>query len=150
MPAVQREMDIGNKILAALPHSDFGRVAEHLERVHLEKGEVIYVAGDTIRYSYFPVKGLLSIVSTAETGATVELAMVGNEGIVGLTVINKTGIIPYDVVVQVATEAWRIKVEILQEEFNKGGGLHDLVLDYINMLLGQISQSSICHRFHTL
>jgi CRP-like cAMP-binding protein len=150
MPAVQRQVDIGNKILAALSHQEFARVIRHLERVHLEKGEVVYVAGDTIRYAYFPVKGLLSLVSTTETGSTVELAMVGNEGIVGLTVINKTGIIPYDVTVQIPTDAMRIKVGLLQEEFDQGEGLHELMLGYVSMLMAQISQSSICHRFHSL
>jgi CRP-like cAMP-binding protein len=150
MPVVQRQVDIGNKILAALPHQEFGRVVEHLERVHMEKGEVVYLAGDTIRYAYFPVKGLLSLVSTTETGSTVELAMVGNEGIVGLTVIDRTGVIPYDVTVQIPTDAMRIKVDVLQEEFDKGEGLHELMLGYVSMLMAQISQSSICHRFHTL
>ncbi len=150
MPAVQRQVDIGNKILAALSHQEFARVIGHLERVHLEKGDVVYVAGDTIRYAYFPVNGLLSLVSTTETGSTVELAMVGNEGIVGLTMINKKGIIPYDVTVQTQTDAMRIKVDILQQEFDKGEGLHDLMLGYVSMLMAQISQSSICHRFHSL
>ncbi|HEX6717600.1 MAG TPA: Crp/Fnr family transcriptional regulator [Pyrinomonadaceae bacterium] len=150
MPAVQRQVDIGNKILEALPQSEFRRLVEQLERVHLDKGEVIYVAGDTIRYAYFPLNGLLSLVSTTETGASMELASVGNEGIVGHTVINKTAVIPYDVTAPVATDAWRIKMETLQEEFDKGEALHDLMLAYVNMLMAQISQSSVCHRFHTV
>jgi len=150
MLAVRRQVDIGNKILAALPRQEFERILEHLESVHLERGEVVYYAGDTIRYAYFPVQGLLSLVSITETGSTVELAMVGNEGIVGLTVINKTGIIPYDVTAQIATAALRIRVDVLQEEFDKGEGLHDLMLGYVSMLMTQISQSSICHRFHIL
>ena len=150
MPAVQRQVDIGNKILRALPQNEFGRLAEHLERVHLEKGEVVYITGDTIRYAYFPINGLLSLVSTTEIGASIELAGVGNEGMVGLAMITKSRTILYDVTVPVATDAWRIKVEILQEEFDRIEGLHDLMLSYVNMLLTQISQSSVCHRFHTL
>lgn len=150
MPAVQRQVDIGNKILGALPQSEFSRLAEHLERIQLNKGDVLYVAGDTIRYSYFPIKGLLSLVSTTETGASMELAMVGNEGIAGLTVINKGGAIPYDVTVPFATEAWRIKVQVVQEEFERGEGLYDLMLAYVNTLMAQISQWSVCHRFHSL
>ncbi len=150
MPAVQRQVDIGNKILKALPQYEFSRLVEHLERVHLDRGEFVYIAGDEIRYAYFPVNGLLSLGSTTEIGASMELAMVGNEGMVGLTVINKTRIMPYDVSVPVATDAWRIKFEVLQQEFDRREGLHDLMLAYVNMLMTQISQSSICHRFHSL
>jgi CRP-like cAMP-binding protein len=150
MPAVQRQVDIGNKILRALPQYEFSRLVEHLERVHLEKGEVVYIAGDTLRYAYFPVNGLLSLISTTEIGASIELAGVGNEGMVGLAMIDKSRTISYDVNVPVATDAWRIKVEVLQEEFDRREGLHDLMLSYVNMLLTQISQSSVCHRFHSL
>lgn len=150
MPAVQWQVDVGNKILGALPPSEFRRLSEHLERVRLEKGEVVYVTGDTIRHAYFPIKGLLSLVLTTETGASMELAMVGDEGLAGLTVLNKTEIIPYDVTVAVASEAWKIKTQVLEAEFDRGEALHDLVLAYLNILLAQISQSSLCHRFHKL
>jgi CRP-like cAMP-binding protein len=150
MPAVQRQVDIGNKILRALPQYEFSRLVEHLERVSLEKGESLYIAGDTIRYVYFPINGLLSLVSTTEIGDSIELASVGNEGMVGLAMINKTRTIPYDVEVPVETDAWRVKVQVLQEEFDRREGLHDLVLAYVQLLMNQISQSSICHRFHRL
>jgi CRP-like cAMP-binding protein len=149
MLAVSKQVDIGNRILAALPQADFERLLEHLESVHLEKNNVVYVAGDKIRYTYFPVNGLLSMASTTETGSTVELAMVGNEGMVGLAMINKIGI-PYEITVRITTDAFRIKVEVLQEEFDKGERLRDLMLGYVSMLIAQISQSSICHRFHTI
>lgn len=149
MFAISRQA-IGNRILDALPQLEFGRILEHLTNVHLEKDELVYAAGDKVRYAYFPIHGLLSLISTTETGSTVELAMFGNEGMVGLGVINKLGIIPYDVTVRVATDALRIKVEVLQEQFNKGGRLQELMLGYISMLIAQISQSSICHRFHTI
>jgi len=151
MPAVQRQVDIGNKILRALPQYEFSRLVEHLERVRLEKGEFLFMAGDRMRYAYFPITGLLSLVSpTEKEGGSVELAQVGNEGMVGLAMITKTRTIFYDVTVPVETYAWRIKVEILQEEFDRREGLHDLMLAYVNMLITQISQSSICHRFHSL
>ena len=150
MSAVHPQVDIRNKILGTLPQSEFRRLVKHLETVHLEKGAVIYVTGDTIRHAYFPTNGLLSLVSTTETGASMELAMVGNEGIVGLTVINKRRIIPYDVTVPIATDAWKIKVQALEEEFDRAEGLHDSLLAYLHILMAQISQSSICHRFHTL
>lgn len=150
MPAVQRQLDIGNKILRAVPQNEFSRLVEHLERVHLDKGDVVYLAGDTVRYAYFPINGLLSLISTTEIGSSIELAGVGNEGMVGLVTITRTRTISYDVTVPVATDAWRIKVETLQKEFERKERLHDLMLAYVNMLITELSQSSVCHRFHTL
>lgn len=150
MVAVSKQVAIGNKILASLPYQDFERLLSHLTRVHLQRGEVVYITGDRIRDCYFLNSGLLSLLSSTETGSTVEVAMVGNEGIVGLPVILKNRIFPYEVTVQIETDALRIRAEDLQAEFNKGGALHDLMLRYLNVLIAEISQSSLCHRFHTL
>jgi CRP-like cAMP-binding protein len=150
MLAVPRLVTTGNRILAALPQDELSRLAIHLECVHLEKGEVVYITGDRIRHAYFPVGGLFSLLSTTETGSTVEIAMVGNEGMVGLPVILKNGTTPYEVSVQIATDAFRIKAEVLEEEFRKGGALQELVLRYLNVLIGQVSQLTLCNRFHTL
>jgi CRP-like cAMP-binding protein len=149
MLAVARQVDVANKILSTLPSREFRRILGHLESVHLSKGEV-YIAGDTVRHAYFPLNGLLSLRSTTEAGSTVEVAMVGNEGVVGLPLINKKGAIPYDVCIQIPTDAYRIKIEILQEEFDRGERLQKLVLAYTGLLIAQISQLCICHRFHTL
>lgn len=150
MLAVPKLVTTGNKILASLPEDELASLARHLETVHLEKGKVVYITGDRIRYAYFPIGGLFSLLSTTETGSTVEIAMVGNEGMVGLPVILKNGTTPYEVTVQIATEAFRIKAEALQEEFNKGGALQEFVLRYLNVLIAQVSQLTICNRFHTL
>ena len=150
MPGVSTQIAIGNRILAALPREDFARLAPHLTTVRLERDEVVYIAGDQIRHVYFPISGLMSLLSTTETGSTVEVSMVGNEGIVGLPVILKNSMIPYEVAVQTEAEAYRIKAEDLQEEFDKGEALHELILRYLNLLIAQISQSSLCHRFHTV
>jgi CRP-like cAMP-binding protein len=150
MLGVSTHIAIGNKILAALPREDFARLAPHLTTVRLQRDGVVYIAGDQIRYVYFPISGLMSLLSTTETGSTVEVAMVGNEGIVGLPVILKNSMIPYEVAVQTETEAYRIKAEDLQEEFDKGEALHELILRYVNVLISQISQAALCHRFHTV
>jgi CRP-like cAMP-binding protein len=148
--SVSTQIALGNRILAALPREDFARLVPHLKAVRLERDEVVYIAGDQIRYVYFPISGLMSLLSTTETGSTVEVAMVGNEGIVGLPAILKNSMIPYEVVVQTETVAYRIKAEDLQEEFDKGEALHELILRYLNILIAQISQSALCHRFHTV
>ena len=150
MLGVSKQMEIGNRILAALPPEQFARLIPHLSTVHLERDEVVYITGDQIRYAYFPINGLMSLLSTTETGSTVEVAMVGNEGIIGLPVVLKNRMIPYEVTVQTASEAYRIRAEDLQEEFDKGEALHELILRYLNVLIAEISQSALCHRFHTV
>ena len=150
MLGVSKQVEIGNRILAALPQEQFARLVPHLSTVRLERDEVVYITGDQIRYVYFPINGLMSLLSTTEAGSTVAVAMVGNEGIIGLPVILKNKLIPYEVTVQTASEAYRIRAEELQHEFEKGEALHELILRYLNMLISEISQSALCHRFHTV
>jgi CRP-like cAMP-binding protein len=140
----------GNRILSALPSFEFARIQPQLGIVHLEKGKLVYITGDLIQYVYFPVNGLLSLLSATETGSTVEVAMVGNEGIVGLPVILKKGMISYEVTVQVPVDAYRIKAEVLQQEFDRGERLQEYMLGYTHVLISQIAQLSICNRFHTI
>lgn len=139
-----------NKILTALPQEELTNVRRYLEDVHFEKDEVVYMTGDRIQYAYFPVEGLFSLVSNTENGSTAEIAMVGKEGMVGHPVILKHGMTPYEVNVKVSTYALRIRAEDLEEEFQKGGVLQELVLRYLNLLIAQVSQLSVCNRFHVL
>ena len=150
MLGVSQQVAIGNKILAALPRAQYLRLLPHLTTIRLVRDEVVYITGDQIRYVYFPISGLMSLLSTTATGSTVEVAMVGCEGIIGLPVILKNRMIPYEVTVQTETDAYRIKADDLQEEFNKGEALHELILRYLNVLIAEISQSALCHRFHTV
>ena len=150
MLVVSKQVEPTNKILRNLPQSESNRISEHLEQIHFDQGTTVYAAGDAVRYAYFPTRGLLSLVSTTESGYSVELAMVGNEGMVGLSVISKMGISPYEVVTRLETDALRIKATVLQEEFEKGGELQHLMLGYVSMLLAQLSQTSLCHRFHSI
>lgn len=143
-------LSMGNRILDSLPHEQFARLVPYLERVELTKGEIVYLTGDNIQYAYFPENGLLSLVSTTGTGSTIEVAMVGSEGGVGLPVILGNRTIPYEVTVQFRTIALRIRAKALQEEFDKGQTLHEFVLRYLDVLFTQISQSLICNRFHNL
>lgn len=148
LPVTKRT--IGNRILAGLPHEELANVRPHLETVHFEKGEVVYFAGDRIQYAYFPVDGLFSLLSNTENGSTAELAMVGQEGMVGHPVILNHGTAPYEVTVQIATYALRIRAKVLEEEFQKGGVLQELVLRHVNLLIAQVSQLLVCTRFHVL
>jgi CRP-like cAMP-binding protein len=150
MQAAPQTLSIGNRILAALPHQELSRIWPQLESVHLEKGRLVYITGDLIRYVYFPVNGVLSLLSATETGSTVEVAMVGNEGAVGLPVILKKGMISYEVTVQIPVDTFRIKAEALQQEFDRGERLQEYMLSYTHVLIAQIAQLSICNRFHTI
>ncbi len=145
-----KQLAIRNRILGALPDEEFGRIAPHLSAVKFEKDEIIYLSEDPIEFVYLPESGLISLLSTTETGSTIEVAMLGKEGVVGLPVILKNRIIPYDVKVRLRGEALKIKAEVFQEEFDKGQVLHEFVLRYLSVMITQISQSSICNRFHTI
>lgn len=140
----------GNKILTALPQEELTNVRRHLEDVYFEKGEVVYMTGDRIRYAYFPVAGLFSLTSNTADGSTAEIAMIGKEGIVGHSVVLNHGIAPYEVSVQLSTYAVRVRAEVLEEEFQKGGVLQELVLRYLDMLIAQVSQLTVCNRYHVL
>jgi CRP-like cAMP-binding protein len=149
IPAVSKQLARRNRILAAVPDEEFARLLPHMESVHLEKGDIVYLTGDDIQFAYFLESGLLSFLSTTETGSTIEVAMVGNEGVVGLPVILRNRIIPYDVVVQFPSDAFKLRAEVLQDEFDRGNTLNKAILRYINVLMTQIAQSSICNRFHS-
>lgn len=139
-----------NRILAALPYEEFARIRPQLEMIHLAKGKLVYITGDLIRHVYFPVRGLLSLLSATESGSTCELAMVGDEGAVGLPVILKNGVISYDVTVQIPVDAFRIRADVLRKEFERGERLQEYMLGYTHALIAQIAQLSICNRFHTI
>ena len=147
---VQKQLAMRNRILGALPEEEFGRIAPHLHPVEFEKDEIIYRSEAPIEYVYFIESGLVSLLSNTGTGSTIEVAMLGKEGVVGLPVILKNRIIPHDVKVRFPSKAFRIKAEIFQEEFDRGVGLHEFMLRYLNVMITQISQSSICNRFHTI
>jgi CRP-like cAMP-binding protein len=139
-----------NKILTALPKKELTDLRRYLEDVHFEKGEIVYMTGDRIQYAYFPVEGLFSLVSNTENGSTAEIAMVGKEGMVGHPVILNHAMTRYEVSVQVSTYALRIRAEVLEEEFQKGGVLQELVLQHLDLLIVQMSQLLVCNRFHVL
>src|SRR5215212_8439168 len=139
-----------NRILGALPEEEFARIARHLKLVELAKDDIVYLTGDNIQHVYLPESGLLSLLSTTETGSTIEVAMIGKEGVVGLPVILRNHTIPYEVMVRFATEAYTIKAEIFKEEFARGKSLHEFALRYLNVMITQITQSSICNRLHSL
>jgi len=139
-----------NRLLAALPRGEYERLVPHLERVHLTQGRVIFEAGDRVRHAYFPSGGIISMLSMTEEGETIEVAMVSNEGMVGVPIVLRAGVAPYRTMVQIPGDALRVKAEVLLKEFNQGGRFQDLLLRYAHAVLAHVAQSAVCGRFHTV
>lgn len=139
-----------NHLLAALPSEEYGRMLNYLEPVSLPAGHVMYEAGGAIRYAYFLKSGIASLLSVTGDGRSVEVGMIGNEGMVGLPLMFGAGTTPYRVVAQLPILGARVRGGVLKAEFDRGGRLHDLLLCYADTLFVQISQSATCNRFHTM
>jgi CRP-like cAMP-binding protein len=138
-----------NGLLAALPRAEYQRLMPYLEGVHLPRGKVLFEAG-LIRQAHFPMNGVVSLLGMTANGETVEVAMVGNEGMLGFPIILRVGITLHRSMVHIPADALRIRSDVLQMEFNRNGKLQDLLLRFIHSLLAQVSQSAICNRFHTV
>jgi len=141
---------VENQILLSLPVNEQGFILSKLEAVNLPYGRVLYNSGDPIKHVFFPNSGMCSLLSTTEDGSTVEVGMVGNEGLVGVPVVLGVNSMPYQVTVQVQCAALRLEANLLKEAFNQRGLFHDQVLLYVHDLITQISQSASCNRFHTV
>jgi CRP-like cAMP-binding protein len=141
---------IENKILAALPRAEYERLLPHLEQVHLPQGKLLYDAGDTIKYAHFPLGGMISLLSITQDGETLEVAMVGNEGVAGAVLALKSDVAPYRMMVQLTTDAMRINAGALKRELLRGSRLEELMLTYLHSVLVHVSQSAVCARFHTV
>jgi CRP-like cAMP-binding protein len=139
---------IGNWILNTLPGDEYARLEPYLKAVPLQLREVLYLTDAPIEYLYFPNRGMVSLVSLTEGGSTVEVGMVGNEGIVGVTAILGASSSPYQAEVQVTGDAFKMKADVLRTEFNRSSVLHEMLLRYMYVLIVQLSQSAVCNRFH--
>jgi len=139
-----------NLLLKALGREEYARLLPGLKLVDLPAGKVLYEAADNLLHAYFPLSGAVSLLAITETGSTIEIAMVGSEGIVGLPVILGITRTPYRVMVQIRGSAMRVRGPALVAEFSRGGQLHEILLRYSYTLLTQISQSAVCNQFHTV
>lgn len=139
-----------NRLLSALPRHDYERLLPSLTKAQLPRGKIIYDAGEHIHTAYFPLNGMLSLLSTTEDGSTVEVGMVGNEGMAGIPLILQAGRTPFRIVVQCPVTALTIPARTLRAEFNRGGKFQSLLLRYTYTLVTQISQSAMCNRFHSV
>ncbi|MGI8656715.1 MAG: Crp/Fnr family transcriptional regulator [Pyrinomonadaceae bacterium] len=121
-----------------------------MKPIHLVQGTVLYEPGDTIHRAYFLLSGIASLLSVTEDGLSLEVGMIGNEGIVGIPLILGFNKAPYEVMMQITADTLEIKADVLKREFNRSEGLRNLLLRYTHALLCQIAQLAVCNRFHTV
>ena len=139
-----------NHLLAALPAEERGRLIPHLELVPMPLGAVLYESGSELRHVYFPTTSIVSLLYVMRDGASAEIAVVGNEGIIGVALFMGGETMPNRAVVQSAGHAYRLKGHLLKQEFNRSGELQHLLLRYTQALLTQMAQTAVCNRHHSL
>jgi len=152
-PGAERAREPGraaNRILQGLPPSDRARLIGAVQPVAFTLGDVVCEAGKPLDYIYFPTTAVVSSLYTTEDGATTEMFLVGNDGVVGVSSFLGGGITPNQDVVVVAGEALRMKASALRDEFRLGGALQALLLRYTQALITQISQTAVCNRLHAV
>jgi CRP-like cAMP-binding protein len=139
-----------NGLLAALPPSEWRRLKPLLTRVELPLGKVLYESGDILTHVYFPATAIVSLLYVMENGASAEIAVVGHEGIVGISLFMGGDSTPSRAVVQSAGYAFRLPGRALKNEFHKGKELQRLFLRYTQALLTQMAQTAVCNRHHSI
>lgn len=141
---------VGNWLLDALPDGDYGMLLDELQPVSFSLGEVIYESGGHMDHAYFPTTFHASLLYTMINGATAEMGLVGNEGVLGVALFMGGDTTPNRAVVQGAGQALKLPAKTMQTEFSRGGQFQHLLLRYTQGLLTQISQTAVCNRLHSV
>ena len=149
-PAEALNGPLNNRLLSALPAEDFSRLFPHLEPVSLAAGEVLYKLDAEMRHAYFPETAVVSHVYILSEGGMTESDMVGREGMTGLTAVFDVPAPSYVTEVALAGSALRARVDVLRQEFARGGAFQRLLLRYTQALLTQMSQTAVCNRLHAI
>jgi CRP-like cAMP-binding protein len=137
-------------LLAALPAADFDRLSPHLELSQMPLGEALYESGGQLRHVYFPTTSIVSLLYVMEDGASAEIAVVGNEGILGISLFMGGETTPSRAVVQSAGHGYRLRAQLLKQEFNRAGPVMHLLLRYTQALITQMAQTAVCNRHHSV
>ncbi|WP_395057536.1 Crp/Fnr family transcriptional regulator [Polaromonas sp.] len=138
-----------NQLLAALPDAEWQRWLPQLEWVDMPLGQVLYESGSTLSHVYFPTTSIVSLLYVLENGSSAEIAVVGNEGLVGISLFMGGESTPSRAVVQSAGKGLRLSAQVIKDEFKHASVLH-LLLRYTQALITQMSQTAVCNRHHTL
>jgi CRP-like cAMP-binding protein len=141
---------VENRLLAALPPTEYERLRPQLQKVWFPLGEVVYEFGGQLDYVYFPTNSIVSLLYTMENGTSAEMGLTGNDGVVGIALFMGGGTMPNRAVVQSAGGAIRMKAKVLQDEFARGGKFQQMLLRYTQALITQISQTAVCNRLHSV
>ncbi len=139
-----------NQLLAALPEPDLQRWLTFLEPVELALGQVLYESGAAMPHVYFPTSAIVSLLYVLEDGASAEIAVVGFEGLVGISIFMGGGSTPSRAVVQSAGSGYRLRAEVIKQEFERSGPVMHLMLRYTQALITQMAQTAVCNRHHSL
>ncbi|HKX52705.1 MAG TPA: Crp/Fnr family transcriptional regulator [Nitrosospira sp.] len=139
-----------NHLLAALPPAELERLKPHLEQIHMPLGDVLCESGGRLSHVYFPTSAIISLHYILENGSSSEVAGVGNEGMLGISLFMGGENTPTWATVQTAGHGYRLKAPLLLQEFNQSGPLQRVLLRYTQALITQISQTAVCNRHHTI
>jgi CRP-like cAMP-binding protein len=139
-----------NHLLGALSADCYERLLPHLELVPMPLAHVLYESGTELKHVYFPTNCIVSLLYVMEDGSSAEIAVVGNEGIIGLALFMGGETTPSRAIVQSAGHAYRLKAQLLKQEFNRAGEVMHLLLRYTQALITQMSQTAVCNRHHSL
>ena len=138
-----------NEILAALSGDELGRLESHFEPRELPHGEVLYEIGEQVQHVYFPHNALISLVTQMKDGKIVEVGLIGNDGMSGLTALMSEGTSPERAIVQLPNGGTRVELSVIQEEFMRGGQLQKSLLAYARKFMRQVAQTAACNASHT-
>lgn len=139
-----------NRILAALPGEDYARLLPDLELIEMPLGWTMSESGDHVNFLHFPTSGIVSLIYDLEDGSSSEIALVGNEGMVGISIFMGGESMPSSTEVQSVGHAYRLSRKIMKREFALGGKLQHLALLYTQALISQTSQTAVCNQHHSL
>lgn len=150
MPNLSRPPPIQNQLLRALQDKEYKRLLPHLESVSLPFMEVLYQGGESIKHVYFPNEGLISMLVVMDNGSLREIGLIGEEGMLGTSVVLGMDVSPHRALIQMRGSAMRMKAEALRDELQPGGELQDMLQRYSHALFTQVSQSAACVSSHAL
>jgi CRP-like cAMP-binding protein len=139
-----------NRLLAAFTPDERERIFPHLQLVALSLGKALYESGDALRHVYFPVDTIVSLLYVLESGASAEIAVVGNEGLIGIALFMGGETTPSRAIVQSAGHAYRLAGQRLKDEFHRSGGVQLQLLRYTQALITQMTQTAVCNRHHSV
>jgi CRP-like cAMP-binding protein len=139
-----------NHLLAALPAAEYERLASHLELIPMRLGDMLYQPDTELRHVYFPTTAIVSLLYILESGSSAEIAGVGNEGVLGISLFMGGDTTPSSAAVQTAGHGYRLPAKLLKQEFNRGGLLQRLLLRYTQALITHMFQNAACYRHHSI